>query len=159
MPELPEVETTRRGLQPLVVGQTIRSLAVREPRLRWPVEPSLDRRVRNRSVLELSRRGKYLLIATDAGTLLVHLGMSGSLRFLKARSEPSRHDHFDLEFVSGAMLRFNDPRRFGSLHWSASPGAHWLLEEPGSRAVGRPNSAATTSGAYPAGAGSRSRHC
>ena len=131
MPELPEVETTRRGLKPLVVGQTIRSLAVREPRLRWPVEPSLDRRLRNRTVLELARRGKYLLICTDAGTLLVHLGMSGSLRFLAERSEPARHDHFDLEFVSGAMLRFNDPRRFGSLHWSASPAAHWLLKNLG----------------------------
>lgn len=136
MPELPEVETTRRGLEPLVVGQTIRSLAVREPRLRWPVEPSLDRRLRNRTVQALSRRGKYLLITTDAGTLLVHLGMSGSLRFLQARSKPARHDHFDLEFVSGAMLRFNDPRRFGSLHWSASPDAHWLLRNLGPEPLG-----------------------
>ena len=131
MPELPEVETTRRGLEPLVVGQTIRSLAVREPRLRWPVEPSLDRRLRNRTVQALSRRGKYLLMSTSAGTLLLHLGMSGSLRFLPERREPARHDHFDLEFVSGAILRFNDPRRFGSLHWSASPAAHWLLKNLG----------------------------
>ena len=136
MPELPEVETTRRGLEPLVVGQTIRSLAVRERRLRWPVEPSLDRRLRNRTVQALSRRGKYLLMTTDAGTLLVHLGMSGSLRFLQARSEPARHDHFDLEFVSGAMLRFNDPRRFGSLHWCASPEAHWLLKNLGPEPLG-----------------------
>ena len=131
MPELPEVETTRRGLEPLVVGQTIRTLAVREPRLRWPVEPSLDRRLRNRTVQALARRGKYLLISTDSGTLLVHLGMSGSLRYLEQRSDPARHDHFDLEFVSGAMLRFNDPRRFGSLHWSASPAAHRLLKNLG----------------------------
>jgi len=136
MPELPEVETTRRGLEPLVVGQTIRSLAVREPRLRWPVEPSLDRRLHNRTVQALSRRGKYLLLITDTGSLLVHLGMSGSLRFLKKRSEPARHDHFDLEFVSGAMLRFNDPRRFGSLHWCASPEAHWLLENLGPEPLG-----------------------
>ena len=131
MPELPEVETTRRGLEPLVVGQTIRSLAVREPRLRWPVEPSLDRRLRDQTVQALSRRGKYLLLTTDTGSLLVHLGMSGSLRFISERREPARHDHFDLEFVSGAMLRFNDPRRFGSLHWSASPAAHWLLKNLG----------------------------
>ena len=136
MPELPEVETTRRGLQPLVVGQTIRSLAVREPRLRWLVEPSLDRRLRNRTVQALSRRGKYLLITTDAGSLLVHLGMSGSLRFVRERSEPARHDHFDLEFVSGAMLRFNDPRRFGSLHWSAPSEAHWLLKNLGPEPLG-----------------------
>ena len=131
MPELPEVETTRRGLEPLVVGQTIRSLAVREPRLRWPVEPSLDRRLRDRTVQALSRRGKYLLLTADTGTLLLHLGMSGSLRFLPERREPALHDHFDLEFVSGAMLRFNDPRRFGSLHWSASPAVHWLLKNLG----------------------------
>ncbi len=136
MPELPEVETTRRGLRPLVVGQTIRSLTVREPRLRWPIEASLDRRLRDRTVQDLSRRGKYLLISTGAGTLLVHLGMSGSLRFLPERREPARHDHFDLEFVSGAMLRFNDPRRFGSLHWSASPAAHWLLENLGPEPLG-----------------------
>lgn len=131
MPELPEVETTRRGLEPLVVGQTIRSLAVREPRLRWPVEPSLDRRLRDRIVHDLSRRGKYLLMSIGAGTLLLHLGMSGSLRFLPERREPARHDHFDIEFVSGAMLRFNDPRRFGSLHWSVSPEVHWLLKNLG----------------------------
>ena len=136
MPELPEVETTRRGLRPLVVGQTIHSLAVRERRLRWPIEPSLDRRLRDQTVQDLSRRGKYLLISTGAGTLLVHLGMSGSLQFLPQRREPARHDHFDLEFVSGAMLRFNDPRRFGSLHWSASPAAHWLLKNLGPEPLG-----------------------
>lgn len=136
MPELPEVETTRRGLRPLVVGQTIHSLAVRERRLRWPIEPSLDRRLRDQTVQDLSRRGKYLLISTGAGTLLVHLGMSGSLRFMPERCEPARHDHFDLEFVSGAMLRFNDPRRFGSLHWSASPAAHWLLKNLGPEPLG-----------------------
>ena len=136
MPELPEVETTRRGLQPLIVGQTIHSLAVREPRLRWPIEPSLDRRVRDQTVQGLSRRGKYLLMSTGAGTLLVHLGMSGSLRFIPERCEPARHDHFDLEFVSGAMLRFNDPRRFGSLHWAAAPAAHWLLKNLGPEPLG-----------------------
>ena len=136
MPELPEVETTRRGLEPLVIGQTIRSLAVREPRLRWPVEPSIDRQLRNGTVQALSRRGKYLLMTTGAGTLLVHLGMSGSLRFLQERSEPARHDHFDLEFISGAMLRFNDPRRFGSLHWSAAPETHWLLKNLGPEPLG-----------------------
>ena len=136
MPELPEVETARRGLRPLVVGQTIRSLAVREPRLRWPVEPSLDRRLRNRTVRDLSRRGKYLLMSTGDGALLVHLGMSGSLRFLPRRTEPARHDHVDLNFQSGALLRFNDPRRFGSLHWSAAPETHWLLKNLGPEPLG-----------------------
>ena len=136
MPELPEVETTRRGLRPLVVGQTISSIAVREPRLRWPIEPTIDRRLRHQTVRDLARRGKYLLISAGAGTLLVHLGMSGSLRFIPEHREPARHDHFDLQFVSGAMLRFNDPRRFGSLHWSASPAAHWLLKNLGPEPLG-----------------------
>lgn len=136
MPELPEVETARRGLRPLVVGQTVRSLAVREPRLRWPVEPALARRVRGRTVQDLCRRGKYLLISTGGGALLLHLGMSGSLRFLREPGEPARHDHFDLEFVSGGMLRFNDPRRFGSLHWTASPATHWLLKNLGPEPLG-----------------------
>ena len=136
MPELPEVETTRRGLRPLVVGQTIHALAVREPRLRWPIEPSLARRLRDSTVQDLSRRGKYLLMATDAGTLLLHLGMSGSLRFFAERCAPSRHDHYDLEFSSGAMLRFNDPRRFGSLHFSTAPARHRLLKAMGPEPLG-----------------------
>ena len=131
MPELPEVETTRRGLLPLVVGKTIRSVAVREPRLRWPIRPYLCRRLRNQPVRNLSRRGKYLLMSTEAGTLLLHLGMSGSLRYLPVRRAASPHDHFDIEFSSGELLRFNDPRRFGSLHFSTAPRRHWLLKNLG----------------------------
>ena len=131
MPELPEVETTRRGLLPLVVGKTIQCVCVREPRLRWPVQRSLERALRNQPVTDLSRRGKYLLMKTTAGTLLVHLGMSGSLRYLTAGTTPSRHDHVDLEFSSGELLRFNDPRRFGSLHFSKDPQEHWLLKNMG----------------------------
>ncbi len=136
MPELPEVETTRLGLLPLVVGKTIEAISVRERRLRWPVDAAVDTALQNQPVTALSRRGKYLLISTSAGTLLVHLGMSGSLRFLTSPVTPSRHDHVDLEFSSGELLRFNDPRRFGSLHFSTEPETHWLLKDMGPEPLG-----------------------
>ena len=131
MPELPEVETTRRGLEPLLVGQTIIAVNVRQPKLRWPVESSLATRVRARRVCSVTRRGKYLLVTTEGGTVLIHLGMSGSLRFLPEPAAPSRHDHVDFVFASGAQLRFNDPRRFGSVHFTTSPDDHWLLKDLG----------------------------
>ncbi|HEX7079826.1 MAG TPA: bifunctional DNA-formamidopyrimidine glycosylase/DNA-(apurinic or apyrimidinic site) lyase [Gammaproteobacteria bacterium] len=128
MPELPEVETTRRGLAPLVVGRSIERVEVREPRLRWPVRPTLARRLAGRRIEALGRRGKYLLFGTDGGTLLVHLGMSGGLRFHAGSPPPPQaHDHVDIRFEGGACLRFHDPRRFGSLHFSAAPERHPLL--------------------------------
>ena len=114
MPELPEVETTRRGLAPYVVGRTIARVEVREPRLRWPVARRLPGALADASIGTLERRAKYLLFGTDAGTLLVHLGMSGSLRYLPEPLEPAPHDHIDVHFDGGGTLRFNDPRRFGS---------------------------------------------
>lgn len=131
MPELPEVETTRRALEPLLVGETIATIDVREPRLRWPVQPSLGVTLEHRRICALQRRGKYLLIETDAGTLIWHLGMSGSLRFLDRPQPPEAHDHIDLVLVGGARVRFNDPRRFGSLCLSDAPDRHWLLEHLG----------------------------
>ena len=136
MPELPEVETTRRGLIPLVVGETIKNVSIRERRLRWPIEPYLAERLRDQSVTNVSRRGKYLLVSTTGGTLLLHLGMSGSLRYLASPNQPSKHDHVDLEFSSGALVRFNDPRRFGSLHFSTEPERHWLLKDMGPEPLG-----------------------
>lgn len=131
MPELPEVETTRRGLEPLLVGQSIADLEVREPRLRWPVDPSLPERIRNEQIDSVERRGKYLLMTTRSGSLIWHLGMSGSLRYLNAPGAPMHHDHLDLVLSTGACVRFNDPRRFGSLHFSESPAHHWLLASLG----------------------------
>ncbi len=131
MPELPEVETTRRGLEPLLVGQTFTDVDVRQPSLRWPVESLLAERIRMRCVRSVARRGKYLLVTTDGGTLLIHLGMSGNLRFLHEPTAPSQHDHVDFFFASGAQLRFNDPRRFGSVHFTTSPTDHWLLKNLG----------------------------
>jgi formamidopyrimidine-DNA glycosylase len=122
MPELPEVEVTRRALAPVVVGGVVRELVVREPRLRWPVSPRLARQVAGRRVLCLERRGKYLLFRFEHGTLISHLGMSGSWRIHpgEAPPPPGRHDHVDVtvEQPQGlCVLRLTDPRRFGALLW------------------------------------------
>jgi formamidopyrimidine-DNA glycosylase len=128
MPELPEVETTRRGLAPLVVGKSISAVDVREPRLRWRVAQTLPAKLRGQRIQGLTRRGKYLLFGTTGGTLMIHLGMSGTLRYLPEPLAHGLHDHIDVRFDSGGCLRFNDPRRFGSLHFTTDPGRHRLLE-------------------------------
>ena len=128
MPELPEVETTRRGVEPHVVGRRIVALSLHEPRLRWRVPDSLPAQVAGQKILLAGRRAKYLLIELESGTLLLHLGMSGSLRVLPAQTPRLTHDHFDLLLDSGQTLRFNDPRRFGSLHYTTEAVAqHPLL--------------------------------
>lgn len=132
MPELPEVETTRRGIEPHLVGRTIRSLIVREPRLRWPVAGDLPSRIAGSRVQAVDRRGKYLLIRTDQGTAILHLGMSGALRLVAEATPPGPHDHVDLVLDDGRCLRLTDPRRFGSLHWTEEdPLGHPLLAEIG----------------------------
>lgn len=118
MPELPEVETTRRGIEPHVVGRRILALSVHEPRLRWRVPDELPGQVAGQRVLHAKRRAKYLLLVLESGTLILHLGMSGSLRVMPAGTTRQKHDHFDLTLDSGMTLRFNDPRRFGSLHYT-----------------------------------------
>jgi formamidopyrimidine-DNA glycosylase len=136
MPELPEVETTRRGLLPHVIGRAIARVEVREPRLRWPVAKHLPRALADMRIGSLERRGKYLLFGTDAGTLLVHLGMSGSLRYLPAPAPPGTHDHIDVHFDDGGALRFNDPRRFGSFVLTTAPSSHPLLKDLGPEPLG-----------------------
>ena len=132
MPELPEVETTRRGIEPAVIAQRIERLIVREPRLRWRVPSDLPKLVAGRSVEKLERRAKYLLFSLGNGTLIVHLGMSGSLRVLPAATPPIPHDHIDIVLASGMCLRFNDPRRFGSFVWTTGdPRTHPLLRSLG----------------------------
>jgi formamidopyrimidine-DNA glycosylase len=115
MPELPEVETTRRGIEPWLVGHRIEQVVVRDRRLRWPVARGLPARLRGSTVQAVGRRAKYLLIVTDRGTAILHLGMSGSLRVMDASAPALAHDHVDIVLDSGRCLRFNDPRRFGSL--------------------------------------------
>lgn len=135
MPELPEVETTLRGIAPWLEGQLIERLDVREPRLRWPV-PGAVQHCAGQVVTGLRRRAKYILIETDAGSLLLHLGMSGSMRVLTEWVAPGKHDHFDI-VTSSAVLRFNDPRRFGSLLWMDGRNAgHPLLDSLGPEPLG-----------------------
>lgn len=130
MPELPEVETTRRGIEPHVVGKRISRLLVHDRRLRWPVDRLLEASVNGSTIRSAGRRAKYLLIETETGTLILHLGMSGSLRVLPASTPRITHDHVDIELDSGQTLRFNDPRRFGSLMFTAAdPNLHPLLRE------------------------------
>lgn len=122
MPELPEVETTRRGLASTVEQQRIMRAVVRHRGMRQPVPRGLERRLAGARVITLSRRGKYLLFACetsarDTGTLIVHLGMSGRLWLVNAATAPEKHDHFDLEFDNGRIIRLRDPRRFGLVLW------------------------------------------
>jgi formamidopyrimidine-DNA glycosylase len=129
MPELPEVETTRRGIAPAVAERTIDRIIVREPRLRWRVPEELPAIAAGQRVQQLRRRAKYLLFDLERGTMILHLGMSGSLRVMPASIAPLPHDHVDIVLDSGNCLRFNDPRRFGSLLWTAEdPLAHPLLK-------------------------------
>ncbi|SCZ53241.1 bifunctional DNA-formamidopyrimidine glycosylase/DNA-(apurinic or apyrimidinic site) lyase [Thiohalomonas denitrificans] len=128
MPELPEVETTRRGIAPHITGRRILTVEVREPRLRWPVPSDLQKRVAGQRVTEVRRRGKYLLLMLERGSIILHLGMSGSLRVLEEPLTPGRHDHVDLVFTEGLRLRLTDPRRFGALLWTdGPPESHKLL--------------------------------
>jgi formamidopyrimidine-DNA glycosylase len=131
MPELPEVETTRRGVEPHCRGRVVRQVIVREPRLRWPVPDGLDSMLSGLVVNAVERRAKYLLFRTDAGSLLVHLGMSGSLRLVAADTPPIRHDHIDILLEGNVCLRYHDPRRFGCFLWMAVGEAHPLLSELG----------------------------
>jgi len=138
MPELPEVEVTRRGLAPQLAGRVISAVEVREPRLRWPV-PSAVRKLAGRTVRAVRRRGKYLLVDCGDGHLILHLGMSGSLRMIAPGTPAQKHDHFDL-VLGDRVLRLRDPRRFGAVLWAGRDVAsHPLLAhlgvEPLSRAL------------------------
>jgi formamidopyrimidine-DNA glycosylase len=137
MPELPEVETTRRGIAPSLEGSRVRALVVRERRLRWPVPRGLEASLADAVIERVDRRGKYLLLTTARGTALVHLGMSGSMRVLRADAPPGKHDHYDIVLESGDCVRFHDPRKFGSLLWTtAAPESHPLLKGLGPEPLG-----------------------
>ncbi|MCF6254363.1 MAG: bifunctional DNA-formamidopyrimidine glycosylase/DNA-(apurinic or apyrimidinic site) lyase [Thiomicrorhabdus sp.] len=133
MPELPEVETTCNGIRPYVEKQRITQFIIRNGRLRWPVEPHLTQTLKNTPIHSVSRRGKYILLTTQKGVLMIHLGMSGNLRILPNDSIPIKHDHIDIVLSNQCVLRLNDPRRFGSVLWhDISQGAienHKLLSK------------------------------
>ncbi len=132
MPELPEVETTRRGLLPHLVGRRIREVVVRNANLRWPVPRDLPRRMRGERVLAIRRRGKYLLFDCRHGHLLVHLGMSGRLTVVPEDLPPRKHDHVDVRIEGRKALRLTDPRRFGAMLWLEEPAErHALLRHLG----------------------------
>jgi len=133
MPELPEVETTRRGLEPYCVGRVIDRAVVRESRLRWPVPAELATTVVGSRVWQLDRRGKYLIMRLDSDSaLMLHLGMSGYIRVVAPETPPLKHDHVDLILGEDCCLRFHDPRRFGSIHLTEEPAeSHSLLRSLG----------------------------
>jgi len=132
MPELPEVETTRRGIAPIVEGRTIADVVVREHRLRWPVPGGLGKKLLGQKIGRVSRRAKYLLFTMDRGTLIIHLGMSGRLWVVDAGQPAIKHDHVDITLDNKKILRFHDPRRFGAILWTTTdPGSHKLLRELG----------------------------
>jgi formamidopyrimidine-DNA glycosylase len=136
VPELPEVETTRRGLAP-VLRQTVARVIVRQPRLRWRVPAALVRKLPGRTIEAIERRAKYLLFRTAGGTVILHLGMSGSLRIVPAATPPAPHDHVDIVFTNGDCLRLRDPRRFGAVLWTAhDPARHKLLRDLGPEPLG-----------------------
>ncbi len=136
MPELPEVETTRAGLAPHLIGRTVTRVLLRRPDLRWPIPPEVSALLPGQPILAVRRRAKYLLLDTLAGSALLHLGMSGSLRVLSARTPAGPHDHVDIGLEmdgegSSRVLRFNDPRRFGCLLWQSPGTRHTLLRALG----------------------------
>lgn len=131
MPELPEVETTLRGIEPHLLHERVNRVIVRDSRLRWPV-PAEVSKAEGQTFVGLERRGKYLLLKLQQGGLIIHLGMSGSLRVLTDPLEPGKHDHVDIEMESGTCIRFNDPRRFGAFLWvEGEMASHELLSSLG----------------------------
>jgi len=132
MPELPEVETTRKGIAPYVVGEIVKDIIIRERQLRWPIPTTLKRSLKNQCIRKLRRRAKYLLFYTDNGCMIIHLGMSGSLRVIDEKQTPEKHDHVDIIFETGRTLRFRDPRKFGSILWTKEdPMEHRLINHLG----------------------------
>jgi formamidopyrimidine-DNA glycosylase len=132
MPELPEVETTLRGLAPHLSGQMVSEVIIRNEHLRWPIPHKLPELLRGKTIRDLYRRAKYLLITFDHGTLILHLGMSGNLRVLTSPTPPDKHDHFELVLGNGSVMRLRDPRRFGAVLWhQGDPNTHPLLASLG----------------------------
>jgi formamidopyrimidine-DNA glycosylase len=137
MPELPEVETTLRGIAPHFSKRRITDVVIRNPKLRWPIPENLPKLLHGQVVRSLQRRAKYLLISFDHGTLILHLGMSGSLRILPLGTPAEKHDHFDLVLDDGQLMRLRDPRRFGAVLWQAGDAAqHPLLAALGPEPLG-----------------------
>lgn len=137
MPELPEVETTKKGIAPHIEGQTVNQLHIRQAKLRWPV-PETIQQMQGQVVQNVQRRAKYLLLNTSIGTAIIHLGMSGSLRVVDTGTDPEKHDHVDIAFKHGKTLRLRDPRRFGCVLWTTSSvNQHKLICNLGPEPLGK----------------------
>jgi len=131
VPELPEVETTLRGIEPHILNLPINNFWVREKKLRWPIPVrEIKQGLTGNFFSSIKRRAKYLILKSKRGSLLIHLGMSGSLRIFPYFVEPEKHDHVDVEFKNGTYLRFTDPRKFGSILWTRDPDKHPLIKNP-----------------------------
>ena len=138
MPELPEIETLRRGLAPQLTGRVIRAAHIYNANLRWKIPPKISTLVKNATIKRVSRRAKYLMFNLDTGTLIFHLGMSGSLRIFDNGTARAKHDHFELQFQDNQLLRFNDARRFGAILWTDhNPESHPLLAKLGLEPLSR----------------------
>jgi len=132
MPELPEVETSRRGIEPHILNKTVNDVIIRQRKLRWPITAGLKSQLTGQKINQVDRRGKYILLRSDAGTVIMHLGMSGSLRILDKNTPAEKHDHLDICFNNNKILRLRDPRRFGAVLWTRSdPLKHKLLASLG----------------------------
>jgi formamidopyrimidine-DNA glycosylase len=127
MPELPEVETTLQGIKPHIENVIIKNFTARQPKLRWPIPPYMQEKLFNNCIIKLNRRGKYLIMTTNTGSIIMHLGMSGRVKILHEYIKPEKHDHVDIEFDNNIILRYTDPRRFGCILWSESPYSHPLI--------------------------------
>lgn len=137
MPELPEVETTKNGISPHIDQQCISDIVVRNHNLRWPVLSNLAELCIEQTIQSVQRRSKYLLLRLDHGCIIIHLGMSGSLTITNDTSGLKKHDHVDICFENGVILRYNDPRRFGAILWTENPEAHPRLTTLGPEPLGR----------------------
>jgi len=136
MPELPEVETTRRGIEPHLRGRLVTEARLRRPDLRWPIPPEISTELPGQRIECIERRAKYLLLHAQTGAAILHLGMSGSLRVLPQATPAKLHDHADLLLDSGKLLRLTDPRRFGALLWQPAGSTHELLQGLGPEPLG-----------------------
>ena len=132
MPELPEVETSRCGIEPHIINNKITGVVIRQKKLRWPIPVSLKKNLPGDTITSVKRRGKYLLLKTSKGTLIIHLGMSGSLHIVSNKISAEKHDHFEIAFSNGKLLRLRDPRRFGAVLWTRQDiEKHKLIENLG----------------------------
>ncbi len=137
MPELPEVETTRRGIEPHLLGQKIQQIIVRQAQLRWPIPADISSLCQQHTVQSVTRRSKYLLINFNHGSIIIHLGMSGNLHITNTRTALKKHDHVDIICENQTILRYHDPRRFGAILWSDTPEEHPRLQSLGPEPLNR----------------------